>query len=138
MLIKRSGSRIECSETTANNEVLLTSEYQSLFDDILYKTRAPWRTSLKAYLSVPAVVGSSANSTVEFMIAINQNPMGSPVSVKVGNASLPVSQVLSVLKPININAHQLVSMNLMARMVSGSATISGDINRKIMLESIEH
>ncbi len=138
MLAKRSGSRIECCATTSSSELVLSGEFQPLFESISYKTRAPWRTSLKAYLSVPSIIGASANSIVEFIVAVNESAIGSVVSVKVGNAAMPVSQVMSVLAPININAHQVVSMNLMARVSSGSATISGDINRKIMLESIEH
>ncbi|MDN4696308.1 hypothetical protein QYZ44_21540 [Vibrio parahaemolyticus] len=137
MLIKRSGAHIKYAQSLAQNEVVLTNEFQPLFDDVVIQFRAPWRTTLKALLTIPAIHGYNANSTVELSIFINQVQIGNAVKLKVGNVAMPFSATLSAVEPLNVNPHQDVAITLMARTVTGNATIDGEFKRKILLESIE-
>lgn len=137
MLIKRSGAKINYAQTVAQDELVLTSEFQPLFDEVHMQFRAPWRTTLKAIVTIPAIHGYNANSAVEFIVAIDQVQTGNAVSMKVGNATVPFSTTLSILEPLGVNPHQDVALTIMARTVSGSATIDGEFKRKILLESVE-
>lgn len=137
MLIKRSGAKIKYAQTVVQNELVLTSEFQPLFEEVSIQFRAPWRTTLKAIVTIPAIHGYNANSAVEFVVAIDQVQVGNPVSMKVGNATAPFSTTLSILEPLGVNPHQDVALTIMARTVSGSATIDGEFKRKILLESVE-
>lgn len=137
MLIKRSGAHIKHVQTVAQDELVLTNEFQSLFEEVHIQFRAPWRTTLKAIVTIPALHGSSGNSSVEFIVAIDQVQIGNPVLMKVGSATVPFNTTLSILEPLGVNPHQDVALTIMARTVSGSATIDGEFKRKILLESVE-